>query len=216
MKRTLFLILLLAAMPAAAQWNLNVNYGWLNNVSPDWITNLDGVIVPDKPFTLWGNGWQAGCGLEYRAKDWLAYGLSASYQSFSAQPSGRVEGPALYGFYQWTGQSSWQAPINAYCRLIRPKALLGTNLKVGLGVMASHIGQLIVTSANGDYAPLDTVTSVVAGTGETVYRSFWQAGVGIKIPITARLSITVDYGYLSTFDRAVAEVPLELGLAVGW
>ncbi len=216
MKRTLYLIILLAAMPAAAQRSANLSFGWQDNASSDWIKSLDGVAFSNKPFSLWGNGWQAGGGLEYRAKDWLSYGVSGSCQIFSAQPSGRVEGPALYGFYQWAGQSSWQAPINAYCRLIRPKALLGTNLKLGLGVMASHIGQLTVTSASGDYAPSDTVTLIVAGTGETVYRPFGQISAGIKFPVTSRVGITLDYGFLMTFDRMVMEMPLELGLAVGW
>lgn len=214
MKKTLALILLLAVMPAAAQaqWSLNLNYGWLDNATPDWIESDH--IGDDKPFSLWGNGWQVGGGLEYRAKDWLALGGSATYQIFSAQPSGHSDGPSVNESHTWTGESSWQAPACLYARLIRPRAILGTNLKLGLGMMASHVGQLTVISV-WDFPGIPD-TTMAAGTGETVYRPYGQAGVGIKVPITARFGITVDYSYLSTFDRRVVEIPLVISLNMAW
>ncbi|MDQ7799014.1 MAG: hypothetical protein RDU76_08755 [Candidatus Edwardsbacteria bacterium] len=214
MKKIFLLVLLLAALPTAimAQWSTNVNFGWLGNASPDWIESDH--IGGDKPFSLWESGWQAGGGLEYRSKDWLAYGVSGSYQSFSAQPSGHSDGPAVNESHTWTGESSWQAPVGGYVRLIKPRAIMGTNLRLGLGVMASHVGQLTVISL-WDFPGIPD-TSIVAGTGETAYRPFGQASLGIKVPVTRRFGITLDYGFLMTFDRMVMETPLELGLAVGW
>jgi len=216
MKNILFLILLLAILPAAAlaQWSTNLNFGWLGNASPNWIESDH--IGDEKPFSLWESGWQVGGGLEYRAKDWLAYGVFGSYQIFGTEPSGHYYPPISDGFsYTWIGQSSWQAPVSGYIRLIRPRAIMGTNLKLGLGVMASHVGQLTVITEGGFTGDFnDTVT--VSGTGETIYRPYGQIGVGIKVPITARFGITVDYSYLSTFDRRVAETPLVVGLEVGW
>jgi hypothetical protein len=216
MKIALSLVILLAALPATtmAQWSSNINYAWLGNASSDWIKSLDGITFSDKPFSLWGNGWQAGGGIEYRAKDWMAFGVSGSYQSFSAQPSGHSDGPSVNESHTWTGESSWQAPVGGYFRLIKPRAIMGTNLRLGLGVMASHVGQLTVIS-RWDFPGIPD-TSIVAGTGETVYRPFGQVSAGVKFPITRRLGITLDYGLLMTFDRMVMETPLELGLTVGW
>ena len=100
--------------------------------------------------------------------------------------------------------------------MIKSKALLGTNLKLGLGTMVSYIGKLTIVSATGDYTEPLPVTEVYSGTGETVYRPFGQISAGIRIPITARLGITVDYGYLSTFDRMVQELPFQLGMNIKW
>ena len=216
MKKTLALILLLAIVPAAAQaqWSTNLNYGWLDNATPDWIESDH--IGDDKPFSLWGDGWQVGGGLEYRTKDWLAVGGCAAYQVFGAQPSGHYDplGADMFS-YIWTGESSWQAPACLYVRLIRPRAILGTNLKLGLGVMASHIGLLntgFTINEDTDFA----VMSPMEGTGETIYRPYGQIGIGIKVPITARFGLAVDYSYLSTFDRRVVEIPLVVGLEIGW
>jgi hypothetical protein len=206
-KKVFFLILLLSALPAAAQWSANLNFGWVDNVSTDWIKSIDGPAFSEKPFSLWGNGWQAGGGLECRARDWLAWGLSGAYQSFKARPSGQADNAGLT--IGWSGESSWQTPVSGYVRLIRPRAIMGTNLKLGLGAMASHLGSLAV-SAGG--APAE----VMSGTGETVYRPFGQASLGIKIPVTRRWGITLDYGLLMTFDKVVMEMPLEVGLASGW
>jgi len=203
MKKTLAIVFILTLIPAAAfaQWSVNFNYGWLGNASPEW------KVYDNKPFSIWGNGWQAGGGLEYRSKGWLAFGSCGSYQIFSKQPAGSAE---LYGVggpvVTWAGQSSWQAPVELYIRLIKSKALLGTNLKLGLGTVASHIGKLTVIPG----------TEVIEGTGETVYRPFGQISAGIRVPITARLGITVDYGYLSTFDRMVQELPFQLGMNIKW
>jgi hypothetical protein len=212
MRRSVTTIFLLAILPAAAfaQWSCNVNWGWLDNACPAW------KVYGNKPFSIWGNGWQAGGGLEYRSKGWLAFGSCGSYQTFRKQPVGSAE---IYGVggqtVTWAGQSSWQAPVELYARLIRPQALLSTNLKLGLGVMASHIGKLSVASALGYVDPMAMV-EVVPGTGETAYRPFGQISAGIKIPIAARLGLTVDYGYLSTFDSMVRELPFKLGLDIKW
>jgi|GEM_PF-1811565 len=216
MKRIFSLIILLAALPAAAQWSTNLSIGWLDNVSPDWIKSLGDVTLSDKPFSLWENGWQAGGGLEYRAKDWLAYGVCGSYQIFNTKPSGYFDPEIADGCtYTWSGESSWQAPVSGYIRLIRARAIMGTNLKLGIGVMASHIGQLTLISEGGFTGTThDTVT--VSGTGETIYRPFGQVGAGINIPLSRRIGLTLDYGFLMTFDRVVMEMPLELGLAVKW
>lgn len=203
MKKSLIIVYILAFLPVTlfAQWSYNVHYGWLDNACPAW------EVYVNKPFSIWDNGWQAGGGLEYRSKGWLAFGSCGSYQTFSKQPAGSAE---IYGVggqvVTWAGQSSWQAPVEFYVRLIRSKALLGTNLKLGLGTMASHIGQLTV-------AP---VTEVIAGTGETVYRPFGQISAGIRVPITSRFGITIDYGYLSTFDRMVQELPFQMGMNIKW
>ncbi|MBU1356120.1 MAG: outer membrane beta-barrel protein [Candidatus Edwardsbacteria bacterium] len=213
MKKTISLILLLTIVPAAAlaQWSVNLNLGWLGNASPDWAENG----FDDKPFSLWESGWQAGGGLEYRAKDWLAFGGSGSYQTFSKQPAGSAEITGVGGqTLVWTGQASWQVPVSLYLKLIRPRAIMGTNLKLGLGVMASHVGQLTVITEGGFAGTTDTI--MVSGTGETVYRPFGQISAGIKFPLTRRVGITLDYGFLMTFDQMVIETPLELGLAVGW
>jgi len=210
MKKTIPIILLLAALPAAAlaQWSLNLNFGRLGNASPDWAENG----FDDKPFSLWESGWQVGGGLEYRAKDWLAFGGSGSYQTFSKQPAGNAEITGVGGqTLLWTGQSSWQVPVSLYLKLIRPRAIMGTNLKLGLGVMASHVGRLTVISNESD-----PIAEIMSGTGETVFRLFGQVSAGIKIPVTRRFGITLDYGVLMTFDRMVIETPLEAGLAVGW
>jgi hypothetical protein len=216
MKKTLAFILLLAIMPAAvmAQWSTNVNFGWLGNASQNWAENG----FDDKPFSLWESGWQVGGGLEYRAKDWLSWGVSGSYQSFSAQPSGSAEvgGQTLV----WSGLNSWQAPIITYIRFIRPRAIMGTNLRLGLGIMASHIGKFYTgyDVLDSPLTPISelTVLTPISGTGETVYRPFGQVSAGIKFPLTRRLGITLDYGLLMTFNQMVIETPLEVGLAVGW
>jgi len=219
MKKILPLILLLTALPAAAlaQWSVNLNLGWLGNASPDWAENG----FDDKPFSLWESGWQAGGGLEYRAKDWLAFGGSGSYQTFSKQPAGSAEITGVGGqTLIWTGQASWQVPVSLYLKLIRPRAIMGTNLKLGLGVMASHVGKFYTGFGDIDsyLTPLFelTVLTPTSGTGETVYRPFGRVSAGIKIPVTRRFGITIDYGLLMTFDRMVVETPLEVGLAVGW
>lgn len=204
MKKTLSTILLLAVIPltARAQWSANLSYGWLGNISPDWTEDFG-----DRPFSLWKGGWQAGVSLEHRSRDWLAWGLAGSYQSFKREPSGGVvdDGQAVV----WSGQASWQAPVSGYVRLIKPRAIMGTSLRLGFGAMASHLGRLEVSRGG-------SLATVLAGTGETVYRPFGQIGAGIKIPATARFGITVDWGYLSTLDRFVAEMPLVVGLEVGW
>lgn len=213
MKKTLPLILLLAILPAAAQaqWSANLNYGWLDNATPDWIESDH--IGDEKPFSLWESGWQVGGGLEYRAKDWLAWGGCAAYQSFGAQPAGRVETSVAGQYRIWKGESSWQAPVVVHIKLIRPRAIMGTNLKLGLGVMASHIGKFYTEIDDNNPAEL---TASMPGTGETVFRPFGQVSAGIKLPITRRFGITLDYGFLMTFDRVVAEAPLVIGVAVGW
>lgn len=216
MKRLFSMVLLLAALPAAAQWSTNFNTGWVGNVSSDWVKSLDGVPISDKSFSLWGNGWQAGGGLEYRAKDWLAYGVCGSYQIFNTEPSGHIDPQIADGFsYTWSGESSWQAPVSGYVRLIKPRAIMGTNLKLGLGVMASHIGQLTLISEGG-YTGTTHDTVTVSGTGETVYRPFGQISAGIKFPLTSRIGITFDYGFLMAFDKKIMEMPLELGVAIKW
>lgn len=219
MKIILFPILLLAIMPAAvmAQWSTNVNFGWLGNASHNWAENG----FDDKPFSLWESGWQAGGGLEYRAKDWLAFGGSGSYQTFSKQPAGSTEITWVGGqTLIWTGQASWQAPVSLYLKLIRPRAIMGTNLRLGLGVVASHIGKFYTgyDVLDSPLTPISelTVLTPISGTGETVYRPFGQISAGIKFPLTRRVGITLDYGFLMTFDQMVIEMPLELGLAVGW
>ncbi|MDO9391734.1 MAG: hypothetical protein Q7U71_08175 [bacterium] len=211
MKKTLAIVFILILMPAAvfAQWSMNFNYGWLNNACSVWKVYDNRT----KPFFNWGNGWQIGGGTELRMKSWLAVGGSGSYQSFSAKPSGAYEEFAFSCV--WNGEPTWQAPFEVYARLIKARSLLGTNLKLGLGVMTSHIGQLTVNSIEGDYYPMQ-YTRVVEGTGETFYRPFGQISAGIRVPITARLGITVDYGYLSTFDRMVQELPFQLGMNIKW
>jgi len=215
MKKSLTIIFILLLMPAAvfAQWSVNFNYGWLDNVSPDWVESDH--IGDDTPFSLWGDGWQAGGGLEYRSKNWLAFGISGFYQSFDAQPSGHYDpqGADLFS-YTWTGESSWQAPIIGYVRLIKPRSILDTNLKIGLGTMSSHIGQLTVIATGGFAGTTDT--TIAAGTGETVSRRFWQINTGIRVPLTARLGLRIEFGYLSTFDKVVRELPLDVGLNIKW
>lgn len=204
MKKTLTIIMLLTSIPLAAQaqWSANLNLGWVGNASPDWTQDFG-----DRPFSLWGGGLQYGISFERRSRDWLAWGMAASYQSFKSEPSGSAvdDGRTI----AWSGQGSWQVPVALYVRLIRPRAIMGTNLKLGLGSMASHLGRLEVSE---DGAPV----KVLAGTGETAYRPFGQIGAGIRLPVTARFGITVDYGYLSTFDRTVAEMPLVVGLEIDW
>jgi hypothetical protein len=217
MKKTFSLVILLAALPAAAQWSTNINFGWVDNASPDWAENG----FDDKPFSLWESGWQAGGGLEYRTKDWLAFGGTGSYQTFSKQPAGSAEITGVGGqTLIWTGQASWQVPVSLYIKLIRPRAIMGTNLKLGLGVMASHVGKFYTGFGDTDsyLTPFSelTVLTPMPGTGETTYRPFGQASLGIKVPVTRRFGITLDYGFLMSFDRMVMETPLELGLAVGW
>jgi len=212
MKKSAIIAFILALLPVTlfAQWSYNIHYGWLDNACPSWKVYDNRT----KPFSIWGNGWQAGGGTEYRIKSWLAVGGACSYQSFSAKPSGAF---ATFGESDvWNGESSWQAPVEFYARLIRAKALLGTNFKLGLGTLASHVGKLTITSETGDYTEPIPVTEVYAGTGETVYRPFGQISAGIRVPITARLGITVDYGYLSTFDRMVQELPFQLGMNIKW
>jgi len=78
-----------------------------------------------------------------------------------------------------------------YFRLIHARAILGTNLRLGSGLMASHIGQFEV---------------------ETEWKPFLLVGSGIKVPLTSRLGLALDFGYLRSLDGAVALVPATLGL----
>ncbi len=97
---------------------------------------------------------------------------------------------------------------------------MGTNLRLGLGIMASHIGKFYTgyDVLDSPLTPISelTVLTPISGTGETVYRPFGQVSAGIKFPLTRRLGITLDYGLLMTFNQMVIETPLEVGLAVGW
>lgn len=204
MKKTLSTMLLLAVIPLAvrAQWSANLSYGWLGNISPDWTEDFG-----DRPFSLWGGGWQAGVSLEHRSRDWLAWGLAGAYQIFGREPSGSAvnDGQVV----AWSGQESWQAPVSGYIRLIKPRAIMGTNLRLGLGAMASHLGRLEVSRGG-------SLAEALAGTGETIIRPFGQVGLGIKAPVSRRLGVSLDYGVMMTFDRAVAEMPITLGLEMGW
>ncbi len=93
---------------------------------------------------------------------------------------------------------------------------MGTNLRIGLGVAASHVGKFTVTSAIGDYAEPVPVTKIYEGTGKTVYRAFGQITAGIIIPLSVRTGLALDCGYFSTFDRMVCELPLRLGYVIKW
>jgi hypothetical protein len=203
---------LVALLPACsfAQWDFSVHYGWLNNICPAWKV----YDSSSKPFSIWGNGWQTGGSLEYRKRSWLSIGGAVSFQSFNTKPSGQYS--TFSESDVWSGETSWLVPVEVYARLIRPGSLLGTNLKLSLGVMPSHIGKLTVTSANGDYTIPVPVTSIFEGTGQTVYRPFGRIGAGMRIPLTARLGLRIDYSYLATFDQIVQELPLELGLDLKW
>ncbi len=214
MKKAVAIVFILALIPAAAfaQWSVNFNYGWLDNASPEWKV----FDHNSKPFSIWGNGWQVGGGVEYHKKSWLSVGGSCCYQSFSTEPSGKFE-KYVSESDGWSGEASWQVPVEAYARLFRPRALLQSNLKLGLGVMVSHVGRLMVTTTGVEYSEgSGQWTSIVNGTGETLYRPFGEISAGINIPITARLGITLDYGYLSTFDRMVQELPFQLGMNIKW
>jgi hypothetical protein len=201
---TIFLSSVLS-VPAMAQWSTNFNYGCLDNACPNWSENG----FNNKPFSIWANGWQAGSGLEYRMKGWLALGSSFWYQSFNARPSGRYV--AGIDNYNWNGESSWNVPAELYLRIIKSKAIMGSNIKLSVGMMASHIGRLELNKVEGT----TQISEIVASTGETVYRPYGQVSLGIKAPLTARFGITADYGYLSTFDRMIAELPFKLGVEIG-